>query len=164
MLKRMVFFLFLLFPALVSADNSVQVPPPVQAVRSMGPIQVDGILSEEVWKSDGFTGFRQSDPDDGSLASEKTAVWVAFDQGNIYVAARLYDSQPDKIISLLGRRDEEVESDWFVFAVDPYYDRRSGFQFAVNPAGAIQDGTLFNDEGVDMTWDMTLISMIRDGP
>ena len=78
---------------------------------------------------------------------------MAFDQGNIYVAARLYDSSPEGIISLLGRRDAEVESDWFVFAVDPYYDKRSGFQFAVNPAGAIQDGTLFNDEGIDMTWD-----------
>ena len=153
MLKRMVFVLFLSFPALLFANNPVPVPSPVQAVRTKTPVQVDGVLSEDVWKSDGFTGFRQSDPEDGAPASEKTIVWVAFDQGNIYVAARLYDSSPEGIISLLGRRDAEVESDWFVFAVDPYYDKRSGFQFAVNPAGAIQDGTLFNDEGVDMTWD-----------
>ena len=153
MLKRMVFVFSLLFTALLFADNPVPAPLPVQALRSMGSIQVDGILNEDVWKSDGFTGFRQSDPEDGASASEKTSVWVAFDNGNLYVAARLYDSDPEGIISLLGRRDAEVESDWFVFAVDPYYDRRSGFQFAVNPAGAIQDGTLFNDEGVDMTWD-----------
>jgi hypothetical protein len=46
-----------------------------------------------------------------------------------------------------------VESDWFIFAVDPYYDRRSGFQFAVNPAGSIVDWTLYNDEWDDRTWD-----------
>ncbi|MGD2245503.1 MAG: DUF5916 domain-containing protein [Candidatus Aminicenantes bacterium] len=153
MLKCKDLVLFLSFQALLFADNPVPAPSPVLAVRTKNPVQVDGVLNEDVWKSDGFTGFRQSDPEDGAPASEKTIVWVAFDQGNIYVAARLYDSSPEGIISLLGRRDAEVESDWFVFAVDPYYDKRSGFQFAVNPAGAIQDGTLFNDEGVDMTWD-----------
>jgi hypothetical protein len=153
MLKRMVFVISLLVPALMFADIPVSAPSPVQAMRTKTPVQVDGVLSEDVWTSDGFTGFRQSDPEDGAPASEKTVVWVAFDRGNMYVAARLYDSDPEGIISLLGRRDAEVESDWFVFAVDPYYDKRSGFQFAVNPAGAIQDGTLFNDEGVDMTWD-----------
>jgi hypothetical protein len=153
MLKRMSFLFFLLFPALVIADNPMPAPSPVRAVRTETSIQVDGDLSEDVWKSDGFTGFRQSDPEDGAPASEKTSVWVAFDNGNLYVAARLYDSNPEGIISLLGRRDAEVESDWFVFAVDPYFDKRSGFQFAVNPAGAIRDGTLFNDEGIDMTWD-----------
>ena len=153
MSKRMVFVFFLLFPALLFADNPVSAASSVQAVRTKTHVQIDGVLREDVWKSDGFTGFRQSDPDDGAPASEKTSVWLAFDNGNLYVAARLYDSDPEGIISLLGRRDAEVESDWFVFAVDPYYDRRSGFQFAVNPAGAIQDGTLFNDEGIDMTWD-----------
>jgi hypothetical protein len=153
MSKRMAFILLLMFPALLFADNPVPAPPPVQAVRSMTPIRIDGDLSEDVWKGEGVSGFRQSDPQDGAPATEKTVVWVAFDNGNLYVAARMYDAEPEGIIRLLGRRDAEVESDWFVFAVDPYYDRRSGFQFAVNPAGAIQDGTLFNDEGVDMTWD-----------
>ena len=153
MAKRMIFILFLFVPFFAAADNPAAEPRPVRAVRTVTPIQVDGVLSEDVWKSEGFTGFRQSDPEDGVPASEKTIVRVAYDQGSLYVAARLYDSNPEGIISLLGRRDAEVESDWFVFAVDPYYDRRSGFQFAVNPAGAIRDGTLFNDEGVDMTWD-----------
>jgi len=69
------------------------------------------------------------------------------------VAARLYDSQPELITSRLGRRDDFVDSDWFIFAVDPYYDRRSGYQFAVNPAGSIVDWTLYNDEWNDTTWD-----------
>lgn len=135
------------------AENSAPAPSPVRAVRTKSPVRIDGVLNEDVWKSEGCSGFRQSDPDDGAPASEKSVVWVAYDKNSLYVAARLYDREPEGIISLLGRRDAEVDSDWFIFAVDPYHDRRSGFQFAVNPAGAVQDGTLFNDEEVDKTWD-----------
>ena len=39
---------------------------------------------------------------------------------NLYVAARLADRDPSGIISLLGRRDESVDSDWFYFGIDPY--------------------------------------------
>jgi len=60
---------------------------------------------------------------------------------------------PDLVVGRLGRRDEFVDSDWFYFGVDPYYDRRSGYFFAVNPSGSIADGTLSNDETKDPTWD-----------
>jgi hypothetical protein len=125
----------------------------IRAVLAEGPIKIDGILEESVWQSEGYSGFIQSDPDDGSPASEKTVIWIAYDKKNLYIAARLYDSHPDRIITRLGRRDDHVDSDWFTFAVDPYFDKRSGFQFAVNPAGSIIDSTLYNDEGKDETWD-----------
>ena len=78
---------------------------------------------------------------------------MAFDADSLYVAARLHDSEPDKVLGLLGRRDEFTDSDWFYFAIDPYLDRRSGYLFAVNPAGSRADGTLSNDEDFDTTWD-----------
>ena len=65
----------------------------------------------------------------------------------------MFDSEPAKIVGLLGRRDDDLDSDWFTFAVDPYLDRRSGFSFSVNPAGSIIDRTLYNDEWNDTTWD-----------
>ncbi|NIM18564.1 MAG: hypothetical protein GTO45_41835 [Candidatus Aminicenantes bacterium] len=109
--------------------------------------------NEKTWNGKGYSGFIQSDPVEGAPASEKTVVWVAYDNKAIYISARLYDSEPDKIIGLLGRRDEFVDSDWFIFSVDPYYDRRSGYQFAVNPAGSMVDWTIYNDEYSDSTWD-----------
>ena len=118
-----------------------------------GPIVIDGVLSESVWQSPGSGGFTQRDPSDGQPASEATTVWIAFDHGNIYVAARLSDSEPGKIVGRLGRRDEEIESDWLYVGFDPYHDRRSGFYFGVNPFGSIEDGTLSNDEQTDATWD-----------
>ncbi len=125
----------------------------IAAVAASGPVAVDGVLSEDVWRTPGSGGFTQRNPWDGQPASEPTTVWVAFDRDNLYIAARLADSEPDKIVGRLGRRDEAVESDWLDIGVDPYHDRRSGYYFSVNPFGSIQDGTLSNDERTDPTWD-----------
>jgi len=125
----------------------------VRALLAEETIKMDGVLTEKVWQEKGYSDFTQSDPHDGEKPTEKTTVWVAYDKEALYVAARLYDSEPEKIIRRLGRRDDFLDSDWFIFAVDPYYDRRSGFQFAVNPVGSIVDWTLFNDEWRDTTWD-----------
>jgi hypothetical protein len=125
----------------------------IEAVRADAPIRVDGLLDEKTWNRKGYSGFIQSDPVEGAPATEKTIFWVAYDNKAIYISARLYDSEPDKIIGLLGRRDEFVDSDWFIFSVDPYFDRRSGYQFAVNPSGSMVDWTIYNDEYMDSTWD-----------
>ena len=148
----LIFFLLTLNSTQATSGKTLS-PAPIRAVRVEGPITINGDLDESAWQTEGYSGFRQSEPDDGAPASERTIVWVAYDNDNLYIAARLYDSQPEKIVSRLGRRDDKVESDWFIFAVDPYFDRRSGFQFAVNPSGSIIDGTLFNDEGQDTIWD-----------
>lgn len=135
---------------------ALQEPPKekiIQAVRTTETIKIDGILNEAVWQQEGYSDFIMSDPHDGAQPTERTEVWLAYDDKALYAAARLYDSQPGSIKPLLGRRDDFVDSDWFIFAVDPYYDRRSGYQFAVNPAGSIVDWTLYNDNYDDNTWD-----------
>ncbi|MFC2121925.1 DUF5916 domain-containing protein [Bacteroidota bacterium] len=133
---------------------SQQIPEKhIIALKVDNAIQIDGQLNEAIWNSKSYSGFIQTDPDDGSRPTEKTEVWIAYDNKNLYIAARLYDSEPDKIVSRLGRRDDLVDSDWFTIAIDPYNDKRSGYQFSVNPAGSIADYTLFNDEENDNTWD-----------
>jgi len=127
-------------------------PKLVHAVRT-DHVRIDGILDEDTWQHEGTNAFIQSDPTDGGSPSEKTSVWIAYDEKAIYIGARLYDSQPDRIIGLLGRRDEMVDSDWFMVALDPYFSRHSGYQFGVNPRGSIMDMTLFNDSRQDLTWD-----------
>ncbi|GAG86005.1 unnamed protein product, partial [marine sediment metagenome] len=123
-----IYTLILMIPCLSSA-LTIKTPKQriIQAVRTNGEIKVDGILSEEAWESEGFGGFIQSDPHDGENPTEKTLVWVVYDDQAIYVAARMFDSVPEKIKCRLGRRDDFVESDWFIFAVDPYYGYCSFF-------------------------------------
>lgn len=143
--------IFFLISLGVMAEGDIQ--KVVKAVRVQGTIKIDGNLDEAVWKTQGYTGFLQRDPEEGEPATEKTLVWVAYDDKNLYVAARMFDSEPKKIISRLGRRDEDVDSDWFAVALDPYFDKRSGYRFSITPAGSIADLILYNDEWDDTTWD-----------
>ncbi len=142
---------FILNVAAIAASKQEQ--RVIAAIFTNNPIEIDGFLEEPAWKNQSSGNFTQSKPDDGKPATEKTEVWVAYDKKALYIAARLHDSEPDKIIGRLGRRDDFVDSDWFTFSIDPYYDRRSGFLFAVNPSGTIVDRTIFNDEDQDPAWD-----------
>ncbi len=151
-LRLFVFFILMLSSfLLISAPKEEQ--KVVEAIRAVEEIEIDGFLKENTWQTQGYSDFTQRDPKDGEPPTEKTVFWVAFDDEAIYVAARMFDSDPDKIVSRLSRRDDSVDSDWFIFSVDPYYDRRSGYQFAVSPAGSIIDWTIYNDEFRDTTWD-----------
>ena len=151
---------FVLATSPLAAKEPQTPPPPAQppqkvvtAVRAQEPFQIDAYLKEKAWQGPSTQDFIQQDPVDGGTPSEKTEVWVAYDDENIYIAALLQDSEPGKIRSLLGRRDDQVESDWFVVALDPYYDRRTGYAFWINPAGSILDRILFNDVDLDDSWD-----------
>lgn len=139
----------------------------VRAIRLNHLVKIDGLLEEEVWKTNPpVSDFLQRDPVDGAPASEKTEVWVAYDEAHLYVAAYCHDSDPAGIIGRLGRRDSVVDSDWFFFAVDPYFDRRGGYFFGVNPAGSIVDQVLFNDVGEDESWDgiwEAKVARVEDG-
>ena len=143
--------LILHLPILASSKNdSTQA---IQAYRISESIIIDGELNENIYSTPAITEFIQRDPDEGKPSSEKTEVWVFYDESSIYFSGRFSDSNPDSIDVTLMRRDNFVESDWFWIYLDPYNDNRSGFYFSVNPGGSICDGTLFNDDGMDDSWD-----------
>ena len=123
------------------------------AVRTTEPIRIDGVLSESVWQRPGATDFFQQDPNQGQPVSERTEVWVAYDDEALYVAARMHDAHPDSIVSRLARRDNDASSDEFAVGIDSYHDKRNGFYFIVSAAGVLRDGILYNDDWSDGSWD-----------
>ena len=133
----------------------------VPAHRLNHHIKLDGILSESVWKNPGVTGFTQRDPHEGKPASEKTIVWVAYDDEALYIAGRVFDSSPDSIVALLGRRDQDLASDYFAVGIDAFHDKQTGFYFIVTPRGAIADGRIYNDSWFDDTWDGVWDNAVR---
>jgi len=142
---------------LTAAPLAAQPPEgtgPVRAVRLTAPVAVDGRLDEPAWRlPPAVTRFTQRDPVEGAAPSESTWVWVAYDDRALYVAARLWDSRPDSIVAQLVRRDVSTASDRFFLYLDTYHDGRSGYYFGVNAAGVLLDGTLFNDNQSDASWD-----------
>ena len=74
-------------------------------------------------------GFIQQLPVEGVPATEPTEVWVFFDDDNLYIAARCYDSQPDRIVANELRRDNGnilSVNDNFSVALDTFFDQRNG--------------------------------------
>ncbi len=133
---------------------AVEAASRLEAVRLTERVTLDGVLTEEVWRTaPAATVFTQVDPKEGAPATDGTEVRFAYDDDALYVGVRLHDSQPASIVARLGRRDAWLEADAFVFYVDGYHDRRSGVFFSVNAAGTLRDGTLYNDDWDDDTWD-----------
>jgi hypothetical protein len=134
---------------------ALDAPRITRAARTAEPIRLDGRFDEAAWATAQVaTDFVQRGPDVGQPSTERTEVRVLYDAGAVYVAARMFDSQPQRIQAPLARRDEGVQnSEWFNVVFDSYHDRRSGFRFGVNPAGLRRDVYHFNDDGEDASWD-----------
>ncbi len=119
----------------------------MKAVRvSHGP-KIDGVLDDPEWEQAEFTGdFIQRLPDTGAPATETTEIAIIYDDDNLIFGARLYDSEPDKIVHSEMRRDGPLRyEDIFEIVLDTYHDHRNAFNFATNPAGARIDATLGED-------------------
>jgi hypothetical protein len=133
-------------PAVISRDNAGRAT--MRAVRLEEPLHLDGHLDESVYESiPGAGDFIQTEPREGQPATEKTELWIFFDDRNIYVAVRCWDSQPDRIVANEMRRDNVniFLNDNVTVAFDTYYDRRSGFFFQINALGGMRDGIITNE-------------------
>lgn len=129
-------------------------PQRIQATRQAEPITMDGALDEAGWRrATPFSAFTQRDPNEGEQPTQRTEVYVLYDDEGLLIGARLHDAAVDSIVARLGRRDDWTNSDWFGVFLDPYRDGRTGFYFGLNAAGTQYDGVLFNDDWDDDSWD-----------
>lgn len=123
------------------------------AVRATQQPNVDGRNLDVVWQSaPKYSEFRQFEPRVDSAPSFKTEFQVAYDERHLYVFVRMFDPHPDSIMRALSRRDQRGPSDQIKLLIDSYDDKRSGFEFAVNPDGVKRDFTMSNDGNEDGSW------------
>lgn len=162
----------LLLAAAVTACGAVRIPGQerpseprrLRAMRVAEPIKIDGRLDEPAWMiAEVATDFRQQEPLEGEPATEKTEVRVLFDDKNLYVSIRAFDSEPSRINARELARDSSFSNDDKVeVLLDTYRDRRNAYRFAVNPLGTQQDA-LVTDEGrdINLSWDAPWTSAAR---
>ncbi|MEX1102765.1 MAG: hypothetical protein WED87_00845, partial [Dehalococcoidia bacterium] len=114
--------------------------PVVRAVRlGRSGIDVDGLLTEEVWASASpATGFIQLDPDEGQVETNRTEVRVVYDDDALYLGAMMYQEEP--LSTRLGRRDGgQMDADYIAVILDSYHDHLAGYRFRVTPSGVRRD-------------------------
>jgi hypothetical protein len=118
------------------------------------PPVINGILDDDAWKSGSWAGdFIQNQPYSGRPETQKTVFKILFDENNLYVAIKSFDTSPDSIVNRLTRRDE-TDGDLVGIIIDSFHDLRTGFLFGVSSSGVKYDQMFTNDNGNgDSSWD-----------
>src|SRR2546425_2375260 len=143
-----------------------------EAVRVDRAPKLDGTLDDPLWQAaKAITDFRQREPHEGGLATERTEARVLFTRHAVYFGIHCYDSEPSRIIATELRRDISQElDDHFEILIDSNHDRRDAYVFQINPLGTQSDGLIVaeqsNSEDVDFDsgWDGVWISEARIVP
>ena len=130
------------------------VPPPAVALRAARPPVIDGRDDDDVWRTaEPVTDFREWDPVEDTAPRFRTVAKIAYDERNLYAFVRAFDPHPDSIKKLLARRDQLPPTDHIGLIIDSYHDRRSGYEFWVDPAGVKVDIAIYDDDHEDESWD-----------
>jgi hypothetical protein len=150
---------FCLATAVAAAQSSAVLDDPgektVRVVRTSAPPVIDGDLSDAVWATAAVVDdFHQVEPIEYAEPYERTEIYLLYDDDALYVAARLYDSEPELITARNLRQNSNIgEDDRLFVTIDPFNDRRSGYFFGVNPNGVRSDGLYRNVTEFYGDWD-----------
>jgi len=121
-------------------------------------ISIDGLMAEDVWSEiDSINDYKQDFPYNNEDPSFKTEVKMFYNDKGIYVYARMFDDQPDKIQKRLAKRDDLdngfwESSDWIMFSFDSRHDHQTGYIFAVNASGIKADAMIYDDADYDIEY------------
>ncbi len=150
-------FLVALALCLTAAAAGPQAKPAVTlvAARTEKPIRLDGRLDEPAWKDAAvFAHLVQQQPHPGQPTPYTTEVRVLILNDTLYFGFSCTDSDPKKIAVHTLKRDASFEGDDSISIVlDTYGDRRTGYLFQVNAAGARADGLISGPDRFSYDWD-----------
>ena len=145
----------ILFFLITTSCFSQTIKKTLQTQFSNEKIVVDGKFDENIWKSAQIaTGFVMEEPDNGKQEPDerKSEVKVVYDNEAIYVAAILYDNNPQSIKRELTSRDEFAIADHFGVLLNGYNDGQQEFRFFVSSAGVQQDCVYTEAKNEDYSW------------
>jgi hypothetical protein len=127
----------------------------IRAFRLTEELHLDGRLDEAVYTSVApMSGFVQMEPSAGAPATEATEVWLFFDDRNVYVTFRNWESHPGRLVINDMRRDNSSlwQGDNIAFLFDTFHDRRNGVEFGVAPNGGRYEGQVTNERQYNGDW------------
>ncbi len=127
------------------------------AVRTGTPPVIDGTMRDSLWQMATPAGdFFQFEPHNDRPASHATEVRVLYDDQAVYIAARLYDDEPQRILRELGLRNSgnDLNADRFFVDINPFDDGVNGFRFQVSASGVQTDANMSGGgRHGDLNWD-----------
>lgn len=129
----------------------------VKIVALEEAIVFDGKVDDSGWsKIQPFEVYQQN-INNGQPPSEDSDIRISYDDNYLYVAARLYDKNPDLIQFPSKQRDElSLNNDWFGVILDSFDDNENGFGFFTTPSALRLDMTIekdgYGDLPINTSW------------
>lgn len=159
-MKLLVFALVSAAPAVAQQASTTPIAinhaatPRITAAPLGSPVHLDGKLDDAAWSAAQPVSLTaQRDPDEGQPPSERTEIRVLVGDNAIYIGARMFDSEPNRIVRRLVRRDADVASDFLTIRLDARHDHLTSFVFDIYPAGNKGDASVGSDGFGDSSWD-----------
>ncbi|WP_420402117.1 DUF5916 domain-containing protein [Flagellimonas sp.] len=157
-MSRLIILVPLLFLGfhLKAQDSTAVVPKKIYVTTSIGgeqPPAIDGRLDDSVWNLVEWAGdYIELQPDENTPPTHQTKFKIVYDNKNLYIGVRCYDSEPDKIVKRMSRRDG-FEGDFIEFNIDSYHDKRTAFSFTTSVSGVKGDEFVSNNgNNWDESW------------
>lgn len=144
-------------PYTARAQVSGGEPDPIAVTRLSFPVALDGVVDEPGWQEIEPLPMTMYSPVYSGRVTERTHVRLAHDDEYLYVAGRMYDSEPHLIRTNTLYRDVYSGDDLLAVVIDSYNDYETAVWFVTNPAGVRNDRTMSNDaefsQGMPMNMD-----------
>jgi len=140
-------------------SESILTNDPIKIQRIDSPVELDGLSNEPAWEGINILPMVMRLPTFGGEPSERTEILLGYDDDYIYVAGRLYDSEPSKIQATSLKRDGgwNWSTDMVFLLFDTFNDNENAVVFVTNPEGTRTDLNVLNDgEGevpFNRSWD-----------
>ncbi len=124
-----------------------------EAVRTSETISIDGQLDETAWATAAVVeDLHQILPVEYSEPSQRTRFLVLYDSEALYIAGEMFDTEPELLTAkVLRQGGDSWRDDVFELLIDPFNDKRSGYQFQANPNGVYDEG-LYKGPTIQWEW------------
>ena len=147
-----------LIPTDVNATNPNK---SIKANRCNQAVKIDGLLTEDIWQvSEKATAFIQNEPIPGKPSTFETESYFLYDNNAVYIGARMYDAEPNKILKELSLRDQIGNADNFTVFFDTYKSGLNGFLFTVTASG-VQGESIVSNNSEDPNWNAVWESAVN---
>src|SRR4030042_5706655 len=119
----LVVFLALIFGAGVALGSS---PERLVIPKLSHPPKIDGVLDNPIWDQEALKidNFVQLSPKEKGVPSEKTVAYLGYDEKNLYIAFRCFDSEVNKLRGSVTNRANRIDDDWIIIFLDTLKENR----------------------------------------
>lgn len=147
-MKKIILIILLLILALIlKAKTEIEIP-----YINEKPI-IDGVIFADEWaKAVRWDEFYQISPGDNAVPACKTEAFIGYDDQNIYMMAKCYFDNIDRLRNFHCSRDHIYTTDRMLFFFDTFHSNEQAYYVGCNANGEQEDGIVTDnvDPSIDL--------------